>query len=56
MTNICAIHVENIDEAAECDIRLFWRLTKRKKPRTSRRYPEIHDANGVVNRDPESIS
>ena len=45
----------DIDEAAECDIRLFWRLTKRKKPRSSRVYPEIRDKGGNLNRDPPSI-
>ncbi|VDI21735.1 Hypothetical predicted protein [Mytilus galloprovincialis] len=31
----------DINEAAECDIRLFWKLVKRCKPSTSRIYPEI---------------
>lgn len=39
---MCNVFKE-IDEAAEIDIRLFWRLTKRRKPRTSRIYPEIQD-------------
>ena len=43
------------DEAAECDIGLFWRLTKRKKPRSSRVYPAIRDESGNMNRDPSSI-
>ena len=42
----------DIDQAAECDIRLFWRLTKRKKPRSSRVYPEIRDEGGNLNRGP----
>ncbi|CAG2256195.1 unnamed protein product [Mytilus edulis] len=31
----------DINEAAECDIWLFWKLVKRCKPSTSRIYPEI---------------
>lgn len=31
----------DLDNAAECDIRLFWKLVKRRKNRTSRTYPEI---------------
>ncbi|KAK3103530.1 hypothetical protein FSP39_019895 [Pinctada imbricata] len=34
----------DIDEAAECDIRLFWRLVKAQKPRAFRIYPEICEA------------
>ena len=46
----------DIDEAAECDIRLFWRLTKRKKPRSTRIYPEIVDNSGNSHRDPVGVA
>lgn len=32
---------KDIDEASECDVRLFWKLIKRQRPRSSRSYPEI---------------
>lgn len=35
----------DLDNAAECDIRLFWKLVKRQKKRTSRTDPEIRDDN-----------
>ena len=46
----------DIDEAAECDVRLFWRLVKGRKPRTSRTYPEMIDKNGKSCIDPESVA
>ncbi|CAG2248802.1 unnamed protein product [Mytilus edulis] len=46
---------DDINEAAECDIRLFWKLVKRCKPSTSRIYPEIIH-NGDTCNDPESIA
>lgn len=45
-----------LDSAAECDIRLFWKLVKQRKKRTTRTYPEIHDDNGNVYNDPKSIA
>lgn len=33
----------DIDKAAEIDVRLLWKLTKHRKPRRSRIYPEIRD-------------
>lgn len=32
---------KDIDEAAECDVWLFWKLIKRQRPRSSRVCPEI---------------
>ena len=32
---------DDINEAAECDIRLFWKLIKKQKPRASKVYHEI---------------
>lgn len=52
---MCDVYKE-IDEAAEVDIRLFWRLTKRRKPRTSRIYPEIQDEGGTTHTDPEGVA
>ena len=46
----------DIDKAAEANIRLFWKLTKRRKPRTSRVYPEICDENGVTHTDPNGVA
>ena len=46
----------DIDEAADCDIRLFWKLTKRQRPKASRTYPEIKCDNGVVYRDPPGVA
>lgn len=42
--------------AAECDIRLFWKLVKRQKNRTSRTYPEIRDDNGNIYNDPSGVA
>lgn len=36
---------KDIDEASECDVRLFWRLIKRQRPRSSRIYSEIETEN-----------
>lgn len=33
---------DDINMAAECDIRLFWKLVKRQKPRQSKTLTEIH--------------
>ena len=46
---------KDIDDAAECDIRLFWRLTKRKRSRASRIYPEIRDDKGNLHCDPTGV-
>lgn len=40
--------------AAKCDKRLFWKLGKEKKKRTSHTYPEIHGDDGAIFKDPES--
>ena len=45
---------QDLDYAVEFDIRLFWKLVKKQKTRTSRPYPEIHDNNGFIHNDPES--
>ena len=47
---------QDIDTAAECDIRLFWRLIKRQKPRSSRLYPAIRDDAGNIYNDPEGVA
>ena len=46
----------DIDEAAECDLRLFWKLIHRQKPRARRHYPEIIDCHGVVQNDPDGVA
>ena len=45
-----------IDEAAELDLRLFWKLVKRRRPRSSRIYPEIRDATGKTHHEPIDIA
>lgn len=45
-----------IDEAAELDLRLFWRLIKQRRPRSSWFYPEICDATGESRTDPNEIA
>lgn len=45
-----------IDETAELDLRLFWKLVKRRWPRSSRLYPEICDADGETRSDPIDIA
>lgn len=46
----------DIDKAAEVDLRLFWKLTKHIKPKTSRLYPEITDSTGKKNTDAEWVA
>ena len=46
----------DIDEAAECDLRLFWKLIHRQKPRARRHYPKIIDCRGVVQNDPDGVA
>lgn len=46
----------DIDKAAKVDLRLFWKFTKRIKPKTSRLYPEITDSTGKKNTDPEGVA
>lgn len=46
----------DLDEAAEMDIRLFWRLVKQRRPRPSRIYPEICDASGTTHNDPDGVA
>jgi hypothetical protein len=46
---------EDIDSAAGIDIRLFWKLIRRQKPRQTKLYPEIEFAEKVGN-TPESVS
>jgi hypothetical protein len=47
---------QNIDKAAECDIKLFWKLIKRQKKRTSRTYSVIHDNKGTIYNDPSGVA
>lgn len=53
--NICEKY-SDIDKAAEIDVRLFWKVTKRRKPRRSRIYPEIRDEEGVTHIDPRGVA
>lgn len=46
----------DIDKAAEVDLRLFWKLTKHIKPKTSRLYPKITDSTGKKNTDAEWVA
>lgn len=46
---------EDIDNAAGIDIRLFWKLIRRQKPRQSKIYPEIQFADRTGN-TPESVA
>ncbi|KAK3084049.1 hypothetical protein FSP39_007309 [Pinctada imbricata] len=46
----------DIDEAAECDVRLFWKLIHKQKPRSSRHYPEIVDKHGNSYNDPSGVA
>lgn len=46
----CDVH-RDIDEAAKIDIRLFWKLRKRRKPEASRIFPEIRDEKKTTNPD-----
>lgn len=54
MCDVCG----DIDEAAEMDIhvRLFWKLTKHRKRRASRIYPEIRDEKGTTHTNPEGVT
>ena len=44
----------DIDQAAGCDIRLFWRLIRKRKSRSVKIYPEIIH-NDVVHNTPEAV-
>ncbi|CAC5361719.1 unnamed protein product [Mytilus coruscus] len=46
---------DDINKAAECDIRLFWKLIKRNKTVSSKIYPEIIQDGNICN-TPESIA
>ncbi|CAG2226562.1 unnamed protein product [Mytilus edulis] len=46
---------DDINKAAECDIRLFWKLIKRNKTVSSKIYPEIIQDDNICN-TPESIA
>ncbi|CAG2242588.1 unnamed protein product [Mytilus edulis] len=46
---------DDINKAAECDIRLFWKLIKRNKAVSSKIYPEIIQDDNICN-TPESIA
>ncbi|CAG2250536.1 unnamed protein product [Mytilus edulis] len=45
---------DDINNAAECDIRLFWKLIKRQKPKHSKVCQQIKH-NNIVHTSPESI-
>ena len=45
----------DINNAAECDIRLFWKIIKRQKHKNPKIYPEIV-YNGKVNNTPQTIA
>lgn len=53
--HMCDVY-RDIDEAAEMDISLFWKLTKRRKCRASQIYPEIQDENGTTHTNPEGVT
>ena len=46
---------DDLDESAECDIRLFWKIVKRNKHSEAQIYPEIHQK-GKKCDTPESIA
>ena len=46
---------DDLNEASECDIRLFWKLVKKFKPQTSRIYPKII-YNDTVCSTPQSVA
>ncbi|CAC5359457.1 unnamed protein product [Mytilus coruscus] len=46
---------DDINKAAECDIRLFWKLIKRNKTVSSKIYPEIIQDDNICN-TPKSIA
>lgn len=45
----------DIYQASECDVRLFWKLVKRQRPRNTRFYPEIEIDGGLVD-NPDEIA
>lgn len=45
-----------IDEAADLDLRLFWRLDKQRRSGSSRIYPDICDKHGTNRTDPEGVA
>jgi hypothetical protein len=45
----------DIDHTAGCDIRLFWKLVNKQRPRRDKIYPEITYKN-VTATDPESVA
>jgi hypothetical protein len=45
----------DIDEASECDVRLFWTLIKRQRPRRSRIYQEI-ESESITHSNPVDIA
>ena len=47
--------LEDIDQAAGCDIRLFWKLVKGQKPKRNRVYPELKSSTGMAN-TPNSVA
>lgn len=46
----------DIDKAAEIYVRLFWKLTKSRKPKRFRIYPEIRNEEGVIHTDPQGVA
>jgi hypothetical protein len=52
---MCQVY-RDLDQAAECDLRLFWKLARRRKPRSTRIYSEIEDEYSQVHRDPNSVA
>lgn len=45
----------DIDQASECDLRLFWKLIKRQRPRNLSSYPEM-EFNGILYDNPDEIT
>ncbi|KAK3106167.1 hypothetical protein FSP39_014105 [Pinctada imbricata] len=50
--------MQDIDQAAGCDIRLFWKLVKGQKPKTKKIYPEIKscEKRNVIANTPEEVA
>jgi hypothetical protein len=46
---------QDIDEASECDIRLFWKLVKQQRPKNTRLYTEV-ELDGKLMDDPVDIA
>lgn len=46
----------NVEKSAEVDVRLFWKLTKRKKPRSLRIHPDDRDKKGVIYTNPCGVA